>query len=112
MSYSNRLLLCLTLAATMWTSPPARCQDARSEEDFARTTVHVDRGNQGMVVSDSAPASRIGRDILRQGRSAVDAAVATEDPLISPAAAPSTRNPRPPRAARSTAVVLFEPNTT
>ncbi len=39
--------------------------------------VHVDRGDQGMVVSDSAPASRIGRDILRQGGSAVDAAVAT-----------------------------------
>ena len=40
-------------------------------------TVHVDRGDGGMVVSDSPVASRIGRDILMQGGSAVDAAVAT-----------------------------------
>ncbi|HIF00616.1 MAG TPA: gamma-glutamyltransferase, partial [Fuerstia sp.] len=39
--------------------------------------VHVDRSNAGMVVSDSALASRTGRDILMQGGNAVDAAVAT-----------------------------------
>ncbi|MDG1897875.1 MAG: gamma-glutamyltransferase [Fuerstiella sp.] len=39
--------------------------------------VHVDRGDSGMVVSDSALASRIGRDILMQGGNAVDAAVVT-----------------------------------
>jgi gamma-glutamyltranspeptidase / glutathione hydrolase len=39
--------------------------------------VHVDRSDSGMVVSDSALASRIGRDIQMQGGNAVDAAVAT-----------------------------------
>ena len=39
--------------------------------------VLVERGDAGMVVSDSTVASRIGRDILREGGSAVDAAVAT-----------------------------------
>ena len=39
--------------------------------------VHVDRSNAGMVVSDSALASRVGRDILIHGGNAVDAAVAT-----------------------------------
>jgi gamma-glutamyltranspeptidase/glutathione hydrolase len=40
-------------------------------------SVYVDRGDAGMVVSDSVVASRIGRDVLAQGGSAVDAAVAT-----------------------------------
>jgi len=44
---------------------------------YADQRVHVDRGDAGMVVSDSAVASRIGRDMLAQGGSAVDAAVAT-----------------------------------
>lgn len=39
--------------------------------------VHVDRGDAGMVVSDTAVASRIGRQILLDGGNAVDAAVAT-----------------------------------
>ena len=39
--------------------------------------VHVDRSDQGMVVCESAVASRIGRDVLAQGGTAVDAAVAT-----------------------------------
>ncbi|MDG2222662.1 MAG: gamma-glutamyltransferase [Rubripirellula sp.] len=39
--------------------------------------VHVDRGNAGMVVSDTAVASRIGRQVLVDGGNAVDAAVAT-----------------------------------
>lgn len=40
-------------------------------------SVHVDPGNAGMVVSESALASRIGRDALIKGGNAVDAAVAT-----------------------------------
>ena len=39
--------------------------------------VHVDQGNSGMVVSESALASRVGRDALINGGNAVDAAVAT-----------------------------------
>ncbi len=39
--------------------------------------VHVDLATGGMVVSDSAVASRVGRDVLRDGGNAVDAAVAT-----------------------------------
>lgn len=39
--------------------------------------IHVDRSDGGMVVSDSAVASRIGRDVLMRGGNAVDAAVAT-----------------------------------
>lgn len=37
----------------------------------------VDTSDTGMVVSDSAVASRIGRDLLQRGGTAVDAAVAT-----------------------------------
>ena len=77
MSNLNRTLLCLMLAASMLPSFPARCQERHSEKTVVYPAVHVDRGDRGMVVSDSAPASRIGRDILRQGGSAVDAAVAT-----------------------------------
>ncbi|MCP4788145.1 MAG: gamma-glutamyltransferase [Fuerstiella sp.] len=44
---------------------------------FGDDHVHVDRSDSGMVVSDSALASRIGRNILMQGGNAVDAAVAT-----------------------------------
>ena len=40
-------------------------------------TVQVETADGGMVVSDSAVASRIGRDALAQGGNAVDAAVAT-----------------------------------
>ncbi|MEE2934915.1 MAG: gamma-glutamyltransferase [Planctomycetota bacterium] len=45
----------------------------------ADTTNHVqvDRGDAGMVVSDTAVASRIGRQVLVDGGNAVDAAVAT-----------------------------------
>ncbi len=44
---------------------------------FGDDRVHVDHGNAGMVVSESAIASRIGRDVLLDGGNAVDAAVAT-----------------------------------
>ncbi len=43
----------------------------------AAEAVRVELGDGGMVVSDSAVASRIGRDVLIEGGSAVDAAVAT-----------------------------------
>lgn len=38
---------------------------------------HTDPAKRGMVVSVSAPASAVGRDVLRAGGNAVDAAVAT-----------------------------------
>lgn len=44
---------------------------------FGGDRVHVDNGNAGMVVSESALASRIGRDVLMDGGNAVDAAIAT-----------------------------------
>ena len=50
---------------------------AGSRHVCADDLVHVDRGDAGMVVSDSAVASRIGRDMLVRGGNAVDAAVAT-----------------------------------
>ncbi|MFK8113424.1 MAG: gamma-glutamyltransferase [Rubripirellula sp.] len=40
-------------------------------------SVHVDSGDGGIVVCESAVASRIGRDVLKDGGNAVDAAVAT-----------------------------------
>jgi gamma-glutamyltranspeptidase/glutathione hydrolase len=40
-------------------------------------SLHVDLGDRAMVVSDSAAASRIGREVLARGGTAVDAAVAT-----------------------------------
>lgn len=44
---------------------------------FAKDQVHVDHSDAGMVVSESAIASRVGRRILMSGGNAVDAAVAT-----------------------------------
>lgn len=43
----------------------------------AQGDIHSERADQAMVVSDSAFASRIGRDVIAKGGNAVDAAVAT-----------------------------------
>jgi gamma-glutamyltranspeptidase/glutathione hydrolase len=59
------------LAATVGTFPQAQSAIAIGRG------VHVDQGDAGMVVSDSAVASRIGRQVLMDGGNAVDAAVAT-----------------------------------
>ncbi len=63
----SRLCLCVALVAASVDHVSAA--DPR--------TVHTDRSDAGMVVSDSAVASLIGRDMLAQGGNAVDAAVAT-----------------------------------
>ncbi|WP_149495182.1 gamma-glutamyltransferase [Roseiconus lacunae] len=43
----------------------------------AQGEVRRERGDRGMVVSDSVHASRVGRDVIAKGGNAVDAAVAT-----------------------------------
>ena len=48
-----------------------------SSQALAQGDVHSERGDRGMVVSESALASRIGRDVIAKGGNAVDAAVAT-----------------------------------
>lgn len=73
----NPPLRCVLFLLTLLQGQVAHCQDARTETSGPQRIVHVDGGDAGMVVSDSAPASRIGREILRAGGSAVDAAVAT-----------------------------------
>ncbi len=50
---------------------------AAAAELPAPTPVQPSRANGGMVVSDSALASQIGRDVLADGGNAVDAAIAT-----------------------------------
>ena len=61
------------------TSPPAKSERDLSQYSLTRQSpdVHVDRSDLGMVVSDSAAASRVGSEVLRQGGNAVDAAIAT-----------------------------------
>lgn len=67
MDSTSKVCLCVALLAL---STPARgATEAR--------IVHTVRGDAGMVVSDSAVASEIGRDVISQGGNAVDAAVAT-----------------------------------
>lgn len=60
-------LLCLLLLPAGWAEPPIYTARDRIHPVFAR---------HGMVVSQEALASQIGRDILEQGGNAVDAAVA------------------------------------
>lgn len=65
---SSLLLLC---------APPEGAQAQTKQLLNYPTIVKPVLGEQGMVVSQSAPASEIGRDILRKGGNAVDAAIAT-----------------------------------
>ena len=44
---------------------------------LAQGHVHSEQADRGMVVSDSAIASRVGRDVIADGGNAVDAAIAT-----------------------------------
>lgn len=61
------------------TSLPAKSERDLSQHSLTSQSpdVHVDRSDLGMVVSDSAAASRVGSEVLRRGGNAVDAAIAT-----------------------------------
>ena len=52
------------------------CIAACADDDFLQLRVDVATGTQGMVVSETSEATRIGRDVLVEGGNAVDAAVA------------------------------------
>lgn len=72
-------LMCLTwmIATALGPVPNGQAPIGHASETVGQSRVQVARGDRGMVVSDSPPASRIGSDILLAGGSAVDAAVAT-----------------------------------
>lgn len=57
--------------------PPTRPSTASDPGLIENLAVHVDTADQSMVVSDSAAASRIGTEVLKNGGNSVDAAVAT-----------------------------------
>jgi len=57
--------------------PPTRPSTASDPGLIENIAVHVDTADQSMVVSDSAAASRIGTEVLKNGGNSVDAAVAT-----------------------------------
>ena len=52
------------------------CTGACADPDRLQLRVDVATSTQGMVVSETSQASRIGRDVLAEGGNAVDAAVA------------------------------------
>jgi gamma-glutamyltranspeptidase/glutathione hydrolase len=56
---------------------PAGAQERREYIPFAADAVHAVAAEHGMVVAQEKIGARIGADILRQGGTAVDAAVAT-----------------------------------
>lgn len=69
-----RTSLVLAIALFAVSRLPIESADAESPR---ADSVRVETADEGMVVSDSAVASRIGRDALAHGGNAVDAAVAT-----------------------------------
>ncbi len=73
----NQSLFYLALAMTWLPTPWGIGQEPNPRHAEAEPSLHVDFGDRAMVVSDSAAASRIGREILSRGGTAVDAAVAT-----------------------------------
>ncbi len=74
---TNRLMLFLATAMVWLPIPTAVSQETNHRHTDWEPSLHVDLGDRAMVVSDSAAASRIGREILARGGTAVDAAVAT-----------------------------------
>lgn len=74
---TNRSLFFLALAITWLPTSGGIGQETNHHDTDSEPSLHVDFGDRAMVVSDSAAASRIGREILARGGTAVDAAVAT-----------------------------------
>ena len=70
-----RLFLLLAVALALPSAPaPATAQDVAPR--YTADSVRTARARGGMVVSENALASEIGRDVLAAGGNAVDAAVA------------------------------------
>jgi len=71
----RRTLLCAAVLAQLLAPLAAAAQTAAGL--FTADSVRAVRAHGGMVVSESALASEVGRDVLEVGGNAVDAAIAT-----------------------------------